>query len=78
MNFAPPSWIREAAEEALKSVAANHYSHPKGRLRLREALKNHYEADFRRNLNVETEILITSGANEGQSRIPIQWLSLSN
>ena len=69
MNLPPPSWVTEAAEEALKSVAANHYSHPKGRLRLREAVKNHYEADFGRNLNVETEILITSGASEGQSQL---------
>jgi len=65
MNFAPPVWIREAAEEALKSVATNHYSHPKGRLRLREAVKKHYEADFGRSLDVEKEVLITSGANEG-------------
>ena len=65
MNFAPPSWVREAAEEALKSVPANHYSHPKGRLRLRQAIKNHYEADFGRSLDVDTEILVTSGANEG-------------
>lgn len=67
MNFAPPSWVREAAEEALKTVAGNHYSHPKGRIRLREAVKKHYEPDFGRNLDVETEILITSGANGGQS-----------
>lgn len=66
MNFAPPAWIREAAEEALRTVPANHYSHPKGRLRLREALKKHYEPDFGRSLDAETEILVTSGANEGQ------------
>lgn len=65
MNFAPPAWIREAAEEALQSVTANHYSHPKGRLRLREAIKKHYEPDFARSLDVDTEILVTSGANEG-------------
>lgn len=65
MNFAPPQWVKEAAEEALNSVATNHYSHPKGRLRLREAIKAHYEPDFGRSLNPETEILVTSGANEG-------------
>lgn len=65
MNFAPPSWVREAAEEALHLVSANHYSHPKGRLRLREAIKKHYEADFGRSLDIDTEILVTSGANEG-------------
>lgn len=65
MNFAPPEWVKAAAEEALNSVATNHYSHPKGRLRLREAIKAHYEPDFGRTLNPETEILVTSGANEG-------------
>jgi len=74
MNFAPPSWIREAAEEALKSVPANHYSHPKGRLRLREAIKKHYEADFGRSLDVDTEILVTSGANEGQYSVFVAFL----
>lgn len=66
MNFSPPTWVREAAEEALKVVAANHYSHPKGRIRLREALKKYYDPSFNRNLDVENEILVTSGANEGQ------------
>lgn len=66
MNFGPPTWIREAAEEALQTVPANHYSHPKGRIRLREAIKNHYERDFGRSLDVETEILVSSGANGGQ------------
>ena len=65
MNFPPPRWIREAAEEALNSVPANHYSHPKGRIRLREALKAFYDPLFKRDLSVDSEILITSGANEG-------------
>ena len=68
MDFPPPSWVTKAAEEALRSESANHYSHPKGRLRLREALKKRYEADLGRSLDVETEILVTSGANEGQLR----------
>jgi kynurenine aminotransferase len=66
MNFGPPEWITKAAEEALKTVASNHYSHPKGRLRLREALKGFYDPELNRNLDVEKEILVTSGANEGQ------------
>jgi len=57
--------VPEAAEEALNTVGANHYSHPKGRPRLRQAIKNHFSPDFGRELNVETEILVTSGANEG-------------
>lgn len=65
MNFSPPRWVTEAAEEALRSVAPNHYSHPKGRIRLREALKKAYSPRFGRELDVDSEILITSGANEG-------------
>ncbi|KAF9451640.1 PLP-dependent transferase [Macrolepiota fuliginosa MF-IS2] len=66
MNFSPPKWITEAATEALNTVAPNHYSHPRGRIRLRDALKTFYEPLFGRSLDVESEILVTSGANEGQ------------
>jgi len=66
MNFPPPVWLKKAAEEALGIVAANHYSHPKGRMRLREAIKNVYGPQLNRVLDVEKEILVTSGANEGQ------------
>ncbi|KAH9943328.1 PLP-dependent transferase [Epithele typhae] len=74
MNFAPPEWIKTAAEEALNSVATNHYSHPKGRMRLREALKAHYEPELGRSLDVESEILVTSGANEGQYSVFVAFL----
>lgn len=67
MNFAPPSWIKEAADEALNTVVANQYSHPKGRVRLRQALKNHYSPLLGRELDIESEILVTSGANEGKA-----------
>ncbi|PFH52851.1 hypothetical protein AMATHDRAFT_138984 [Amanita thiersii Skay4041] len=66
MNFAPPRWIVDSAETALRGVAANHYSHPRGRIRLREAIRNFYSPSFGKELNVESEILVTSGANEGQ------------
>lgn len=65
MNFAPPKWVTKAAEEALQSVTSNHYSHPRGRIRLREALKEFYSPLLQRDLDVESEILVTSGANEG-------------
>jgi kynurenine aminotransferase len=65
MNFAPPKWITQAAEQALNTVAPNHYSHPRGRIRLREAIKSFYEPLFGRSLDVESEIIVTSGANEG-------------
>ncbi|PCH41280.1 PLP-dependent transferase [Wolfiporia cocos MD-104 SS10] len=66
MNFAPPAWVTEAAEIALNDVGPNHYSHPKGRMRLRQAIKNLYGPQLGRDLDVESEILVTSGANEGQ------------
>ncbi|KAI0049651.1 PLP-dependent transferase [Auriscalpium vulgare] len=66
MNFAPPKWVTKAAEDALNTVSPNHYSHPRGRPRLRQAIKNQYEKQFNRELDIESEILVTSGANEGQ------------
>ncbi|KAF8665547.1 hypothetical protein AX16_000008 [Volvariella volvacea WC 439] len=66
MNFGPPEWVTDAAQQALESVAPNHYSHPKGRIRLRDAIRNFYGPQLGRDLDVETEILVTSGANEGQ------------
>jgi kynurenine aminotransferase len=71
MNFPPPQWIRDAADVALSTVAGNHYSHPKGRLRLREAIRDHYSESFNRILDVDDEILVTSGANEGMSLVEI-------
>lgn len=76
MNFPPPVWVKKAAEEALGVVSANHYSHPKGRIRLREAIKNFYGPQFNRDLDVEKEILVTSGANEGKF-IPLFRLNLN-
>ncbi|KAJ3488732.1 hypothetical protein NLI96_g2632 [Meripilus lineatus] len=74
MNFSPPQWIKDAAEEALATVAANHYSHPRGRPRLRQALKNFYDPQFGRELDIESEILVTSGANEGQYSVFVAFL----
>lgn len=75
MNFAPPSWVKEAADEALGTVAANHYSHPKGRMRLRQAIKNHFGPLLNRDLDVESEVLVTSGANEGMYAVFTAFLN---
>lgn len=72
MNFPPPKWVTDAADDALRSLLPNHYSHPKGRIRLRNAIKNFYEKSFNRDLDVETEILVTSGANQGSSTLVLQ------
>ncbi|CAG8650541.1 4772_t:CDS:2 [Acaulospora colombiana] len=74
MNFAPPQWVKDAADAALNTVAGNHYSHPKGRIRLREAVRDFYSKEFNRTLDVENEILISSGANEGQYSVWVAWL----
>jgi kynurenine aminotransferase len=73
MNFAPPPWVTDAANEALHTVGPNHYSHPKGRPRLRQAIKDFYSPSFGRELNVDSEILVTSGANEGKPVVIISW-----
>jgi kynurenine aminotransferase len=78
MNFAPPKWVTEAAEVALHDVAPNHYSHPRGRIRLREAIKSFYAPQFNRELDVESEILVTSGANEGLHSTKTSMRNLSN
>ncbi|KAH7105460.1 PLP-dependent transferase [Auriculariales sp. MPI-PUGE-AT-0066] len=75
MNFPPPQWVRDAASEALSTVAANHYSHPRGRPRLREAIKSFYEPLFSRSLDVNSEILVSSGANEGQYSVFTAFLN---
>lgn len=67
MNFAPPDWIVKAAEQALNTVAPNHYSPARGRIRLRAAIRDFYQPLFGRSLDAESEILVTSGANEGAS-----------
>ncbi|KAF8974333.1 1-aminocyclopropane-1-carboxylate synthase 1 [Flammula alnicola] len=69
MNFAPPKWITDSAEAALNTVAPNHYSHPRGRIRLREAIKAFYGPQLNRELDVESEILVTSGANEARDEV---------
>ena len=73
MNFAPPEWARAGAESALRSVQGNHYAHAKGQPRLRRAIRGFYGTQFGRELDVETEIVVTSGANEGESLPSRGW-----
>ncbi|KAI0091938.1 pyridoxal phosphate-dependent transferase [Irpex rosettiformis] len=77
MNFSPPQWIKGAASEALATVAANHYSHPRGRPRLRQAIAKVFGPQFKlgRDLDIESEILVTSGANEGQYSVLTAFLN---
>lgn len=88
MNFAPPSYVRDAFSKiASERVDVHHYSHPKGRPRLRKAVIDYIGDQFKKPPNgndvtpapgkapqmrstseaidVENEIVITSGANGG-------------
>ena len=72
MNWAPPDYVKQANKDALDDVAANHYSLPRGRINLRNALSDALSAQFKledgRALDPATEIAVTAGANEGPSQ----------
>ncbi|GAA5973367.1 hypothetical protein JCM11641_003095 [Rhodosporidiobolus odoratus] len=67
MNWAPPPFIQEAHAAALQQVAPNHYQLARGSGRLRNALSKYLSASFKlgRDLDPNTEIQVTAGANEG-------------
>ncbi|KAH8601713.1 kynurenine aminotransferase-like protein [Bisporella sp. PMI_857] len=64
-GYNPPEYILNAAKDALNKVECNQYSHTKGRPRLKKAIADAYSPLWGRKLNPETEVTITSGANEG-------------
>lgn len=64
-GYNPPPFIINAAKQALDKVDCNQYSPTKGRPRLKKALANAYSPFFGRTINPETEVTITTGANEG-------------
>ncbi|KAM0298854.1 hypothetical protein ACHAPM_008286 [Fusarium culmorum] len=64
-GYNPPDFILNAAKEALDRVECNQYAPAKGRPRLRQALADAYSPSWGRQLDPETEIIITTGANEG-------------
>ncbi|KAJ6260272.1 putative kynurenine aminotransferase [Drechslerella dactyloides] len=64
-GYNPPKFVLDAAKQALDRVDCNQYSPTKGRPRLKKALADAYSPFFGRELDPETEITITTGANEG-------------
>lgn len=64
-GYNPPQFILNAAKEALDKVDCNQYSPTKGRPRLRKAIADSYSPLWGRKLDPETEVTITTGANEG-------------
>ncbi|KWU44639.1 PLP-dependent transferase [Rhodotorula sp. JG-1b] len=70
MSWAPPQFVQDAHTEALKRVEANHYQLPRGNARLRKAISAYLSPAFRpatggRDLDPNTEVQVTAGANEG-------------
>lgn len=64
-GYNPPKFILDAAKDALDRVECNQYSLTKGRPRLKKAIADAYSPHWGRKLDPETEITITTGANEG-------------
>ena len=64
-GYNPPQFVIDAAKSALDRVDCNQYSPTKGRPRLKKAIADAYSPFFGRTLDPETEITITTGANEG-------------
>jgi DNA-binding transcriptional MocR family regulator len=65
-GYNPPQFIIDAAKDALDKVECNQYSPTKGRPRLKKAIADAYSPLWGRKLNPETEVTITTGANEGR------------
>ncbi|CAH0032184.1 unnamed protein product [Clonostachys rhizophaga] len=64
-GYNPPSFLLDAAKEALDRVDCNQYCHTKGRPRLKKAIADAYSPFWGREINPETEVTVTTGANEG-------------
>ncbi|KAL8377878.1 hypothetical protein RB595_008523 [Gaeumannomyces hyphopodioides] len=64
-GYNPPKFILDAAKAALDRVECNQYSPTKGRPRLKKAIADAYSPYWGRRLDPETEVTITTGANEG-------------
>lgn len=64
-GYNPPKFILDAAKEALDRVDCNQYSPTKGRPRLKKAIADSYTPFWGRTIDPDTEVTITTGANEG-------------
>jgi kynurenine aminotransferase len=97
MSFPPPPFVRDAlCKIAAERTDVHHYSHPKGRPRLRKAVADYLGSELKKpkggkdvlpaagqapqirttseELDVETEVLITGGANGGMYSVLTAFL----
>lgn len=70
-GYNPPSFLLDAAKEALDRVDCNQYCHTKGRPRLKKAIADAYSPFWGREINPETEVTVTTGANEGEMLVAV-------
>ncbi|PHH73632.1 hypothetical protein CDD82_5343 [Ophiocordyceps australis] len=64
-GYNPPQFIIDAAKEAVERVDCNQYAPPKGRPRLRKAIADSYSPFWGRQIDADSEVVVTTGANEG-------------
>ncbi|KAK0387506.1 hypothetical protein NLU13_5819 [Sarocladium strictum] len=64
-GYNPPDFIIDAARDALLRVDCNQYAPTKGKASLKKAVAEHYTARLGRHIDADTEVAITTGANEG-------------
>ena len=65
-GYNPPNFILDAAKQALDRVECNQYSPTRGRPRLLRAIAEAYSPSWGRKIDPETEVTVTTGANEGE------------
>ncbi|KAH7087318.1 pyridoxal phosphate-dependent transferase [Paraphoma chrysanthemicola] len=64
-GYNPPDFVIKAAKSVFDHVHCNQYAPTKGRPTLKAAIAKSYAASFGRAINPETEVVVTTGANEG-------------
>ncbi|KAI2082641.1 arylformamidase [Ophidiomyces ophidiicola] len=64
-GYNPPKLILDAAKSELDNVVSNQYAPTRGNPRLKKAIAEAYSPFFEKRIDPETEVVITSGANEG-------------
>jgi kynurenine aminotransferase len=74
-GYNPPPFIIDAAKGALDRVECNQYSPTKGRPRLKKAIADAYSPFWGKKIDPETEVTITTGANEGELAFCDFWCS---
>jgi kynurenine aminotransferase len=73
-GYNPPQFILDAAKSVLDRVECNQYSPTRGRPALLKSLANAYSPFYGRTLDPNTEVVVTTGANEGMLSVFMGWL----